>query len=48
MGLAIRKAKKIVLRMGISKYEANKVAKDATVEKESKCLAEDSAGEGEK
>ena len=48
MGLAIRKAKKMVLGMGLSKYEAKKAAKDATVEEENKFLAADSSGEGEK
>ena len=38
----------MVLGMGLSKYEAKKAAKDATVEEESKCLATDSSGEGEK
>ena len=38
----------MVLGMGLSKYEAKKAAKDATVEEESKCLAEETAGEGEK
>ena len=47
VGLAIRKAKKMVLGTGISKYEAKKAAKDATVEEESKFLAAESAGEGE-
>ena len=38
----------MVLGMGLSKYEAKKAAKDATVEEDSKCLAEESAGEVEK
>ena len=48
MGLAIRNAKKLALGMGLSQYEAKKAAEDATAEEESKCLAAEAAGEGEK
>ena len=48
MGLAIRKAKILALGMGISKSEAKKAAEDATAEEESKCMAAEAAGEGEK
>ena len=48
VGLAIRKAKKLALGMGISQYEAKKSAEDAKSEEERKCLAAEAAGEGEK
>ena len=48
MGLAIRKAKKLALGMALSKSEAKKAAEDAAAEEESKCLAAEAAGEGEK
>ena len=48
MGLAIRKAKKLALGIGLYKSEANKAAEDATAEEERKCLAAEAAGEGEK
>ena len=48
MGLAIRKAKKVALGMGLSQSEAKKAAEDATAEKESKCMAVEAVGEGEK
>ena len=38
VGLAIRKAKKLALGMGISQSEAKKAAEDAAAEEESKCL----------
>ena len=34
--------------MGQSQSEANKVEEDAAAEKESKCMAAEAAGEGEK
>ena len=34
--------------MGLSKYEAKKAAKVATVDEESRCLVSESAREGEK
>ena len=34
--------------LAISKSEAKKAAEDAAAEEESKCLAEEAAGEGEK
>ena len=34
--------------MGLSQSEANKAAEDATAEEESKCLAAEASGEGEK
>ena len=48
MGLAIRGAKKLALKMGLSQYKANKAAEDAASEEEGKCLEEEAAGEGEK
>ena len=48
VGLAIRKAKRLALGMGLSKSKSNKVAEYATSEEESKCLAEEATGEGEK
>ena len=48
VGLAIRKAKKLALGVGLSKSEAKKAAEDAAAEEEIKCLAEEAAGEGEK
>ena len=48
MGLEIRKAKTMVLGMGLSQYEAKKAAEDAAVEEERKCLEAEAAGEGEK
>ena len=45
MGLAIIKAKKLALGMGISKYEAKKAAEYGAAEEESKYLAEEAAGE---
>ena len=48
MGLAIRKAKKSALEMAISKFEANKAVEDAAAEEESKWLAAEADGEGEK
>ena len=46
VGLAIRKAKKLAL--GISQSKANKATEYAASEEESKCLAAEAAGEGEK
>ena len=48
MELAIRKAKKSSLGMGLSNSEAKKAAEDTTAEEESKCMAAEAAGEGEK
>ena len=48
MGLAIRKAKKLAFGMGLPQSEANKAAGDAAAEEESKCLAAEAAGKGEK
>ena len=48
MGLAIRRAKKSALGMGISKSKANKAAEDAAAEEESKFLAAEASGEGGK
>ena len=48
MGHAIRKAKKLALKMASFKSEANMAAGDATAEEESKCLAAKAAGESEK
>ena len=48
MGLAIRKAKKSALGMALSKPEALKASEDSAVEEDSKCLAAEAAGEGEK
>ena len=48
MGLAIRKAKKLALGMGISQAKAKKVAEDAVAEGEGKFLVAEAAGEGEK
>ena len=47
MGLAIRKTKQLALGIGIFQYKANKAAADSAAEEESKCLAEESDGEGE-
>ena len=43
----MRKAKKLALWMGVSKYEANKTEEEAAVEEEVKCLVEEAYGEGE-
>ena len=48
VGLAIRKAKRLALGVALYKYEAKKTTEDAASEEESKCLAADSAWEGEK
>ena len=48
VGLAIRKAKELNLEMVLSKSEAKKAVEDAVVEEDSKCLAAEAAGEGEK
>ena len=48
MGLVIRKVKKLALGMGLSQSKAKKAAEDTTAEGESKCLAAEAAGEGEK
>ena len=48
VGLAIIKATKMALGMGLSQSEAKKAAEDATVEEESKFLAAEAAEEGEK
>ena len=48
MGLAIRKAKTLALGMALSKSEAKKAAEDAAAEEESKYMAAEVAGEGEK
>ena len=48
MGLAIRKAKKLVFGMGLSQSEAKKASEDATSEEERKCLTAEAVGEGEK
>ena len=48
VGLAIRKAKKLALGVGLSQSEAKKAAEDTTAEEESKCLAAEAAGGGEK
>ena len=47
MRLAIRKAKKLALGMGISKSKAKKTAEYASAEEDRKCLAADTAGEDE-
>ena len=44
---SIRKAKTLVLGMGLSQSEANKAAEDATAEKDKQFLAEEASGEGE-
>ena len=38
----------MALWMGLSQSEAKKAAEDATAEEESKCLASEAIGEGEK
>ena len=48
MELAIRKSKKLALGVGISQSEAKKSAENAATEEESKCLASEAGGEGEK
>ena len=48
VGLAIIKAKKLALGMGLSQSEAKKAAEDATSEEERKCLTAEAAGEGGK
>ena len=48
VGLAIRKAKKLALGVGLSQSEVKKASEDATAEEEKKCLAAEAAGEGEK
>ena len=48
VGLAIRKAKKLALGIGLSKSEAKKSEEDATEEEEIKCLEAESTGEGKK
>ena len=48
MGLAIRKAEILALGMGLSRSEANKAVEEATAGEQSKCLAAEAAGEGEK
>ena len=48
MGLAIRRSKTLSLGMVLSKSEAKKAAEYAAAEEESKCLAAEAAGEGEK
>ena len=48
MGLAVRKTKKLASGMGLSQSEAKKAAEDAAAEEDSKCLAAEAAGEGEK
>ena len=48
MGLAIRKARKLVLEMALSKSEAKKSEEDEAAEEERKYLAAEAAGEGEK
>ena len=48
MGLAIRKAQKLALGMGLSKSEAKKAVEDAASEEESKYLAAEATGEGKK
>ena len=45
--LAIRKARKLALRLGISKSEEKKASEDAAAEEESKCLSTEAAVEGE-
>ena len=47
MRIAIIKAKKLALRMGISQSEAKKAAEDSESEEESKFLTVEAAGEGE-
>ena len=41
--IAIRKAKNLVLGMGLSQSEANKAAEDATADKDKKCLLAEAA-----
>ena len=48
MGLAIRQAKKSTLEMSLSKSEAKNAAEDAAADEESKCIAVEAPGEGEK
>ena len=48
MGFEIRKAKTFVLGVGLSQSEAKKAVEDASAEEETKCLAAEAAGEGEK
>ena len=48
VGLSIRKAKISALEMAPSKSEAKKAAEDAAAEEESKCMAEEVAGESGK
>ena len=48
VGLAIRKAQKLALGMGLSKSEAKKAVEDAASEEESKYLALEATGEGKK
>ena len=46
--LAIIKAKRMALGMGLSKSEAKKAAEDAAEDEDRKCLAEEATGKGEK
>ena len=48
MGISIRNAKHFALGMGIYQSESKKAADDAAAEEESKCMAAEAAGEGEK
>ena len=48
MGIAIRKAKKLALGMGLSQSEAKKAAEYEAAEEEGKYLAAEPAREGEK
>ena len=48
MGLAMRKAKKLALRMALSKSEAKKTVEDASAEEERICMAAEAAGENAK
>ena len=48
MELSIRKARKLALGVGLYQSEANKSSEDATAEEESRFLAKESDGEGEK
>ena len=48
MGIAIRKAVKLALGLELSKFKAKKASEYAAAEEESKYLAAEAAGEGEK
>ena len=46
VGIAIRKAKKLALGIGMSESEAKKAAEDEAAEEERKCLTGEAAWEG--